>query len=677
MADDGKDHDDRDDRDEKDEGFDPWADLESEGTTDFGEGFSFSGDDVSLDAGLDAFASEPAAVPPGESGGESVTADDGFVSDMPVESGFVAAADGGALDRAESESPEEDAFVNAWLNDAPEASDESPEEEAPVTPLSVFAPDDHAEMGETDHATGDSVWPDDPSAIEIGTGQSGVTSASDIDAIGFGGDETFAPDEEPVSGTTSGITSGTTHVDDAVHVAAESIAAFGAVEGEGEHAEADVIDFGAAAAGAAALAAVAGGGESATVAVSPGPTGKGKSRKRGLLGTLLGVVFGGLLAIPVVLGILIGLMWMGWQDTTGIRSWMPSQLAFLLPQPRISGGPLATVGQEPITAPSLDDLPAVDAAAAVLDDAVAASVADTASATEEPEPALVTEDPAPTDKAASSDPLAAVPAEPPVQDEPAAPNDAGAMADAAVAAADPLMTPPAAASLDDLAAIAPPMPALEPAMQPAQPGSLETVAPVVSEPEPLDQGVLEAAIADAASALDAVEAVADPADPVRKTLLVDWYKQLARAAQELSMLEHVAADSGRPLPETPASVADLGGRILATPEITADLARLARNWLTYSRRDGDGVVMPATFSGVRRVGPYWCSRVSIAEAGGATRELSVISRVEPAAAPGDAVVIMGLVMDGGVLWASDLRSAAAGDEPAAAVEADPFGRPGL
>jgi hypothetical protein len=87
--------------------------------------------------------------------------------------------------------------------------------------------------------------------------------------------------------------------------------------------------------------------------------------------------------------------------------------------------------------------------------------------------------------------------------------------------------------------------------------------------------------------------------------------------------------------------------------------------------------MPATFSGVRRVGPYWCSRVSIAEAGGATRELSVISRVEPAAAPGDAVVIMGLVMDGGVLWASDLRSAAAGDEPAAAVEADPFGRPGL
>ena len=214
-------------------------------------------------------------------------------------------------------------------------------------------------------------------------------------------------------------------------------------------------------------------------------------------------------------------------------------------------------------------------------------------------------------------------------------------------------------------------------MEPAQPAVLEPVAPVIPEPEPLDQGSLEAAVADAASALDAVQAVADPADPARKTLLVEWYKQLARTAHELATLEHVAADSGRPLPQTPASVADLGGRILAAPELTDDLARLARNWLSYSRRDGDGVVMPAAFSGVRRVGPYWCSRVSIAEAGGATRELSVISRVEPAAAPGDAVVIMGLVMDGGVLWASDLRSAAADAEPAAAFEADSFGQPGL
>jgi hypothetical protein len=199
---------------------------------------------------------------------------------------------------------------------------------------------------------------------------------------------------------------------------------------------------------------------------------------------------------------------------------------------------------------------------------------------------------------------------------------------------------------------------------------------VVTEPEPLDLGSLEAAVAEATAAFDAVQAVVDPADPARKTLLVDWYRQMARVAQELAMLEHVANDSGRPLPAIPAAAADLGGRVLATPQLADDLARLARNWLTYSRRDGDGVVMPATLSAARRVGPYWCSRVTIAEAGGASRELSVISRIEPAAVPGDPVVIMGLVMDGGVLWASDVRSATA-VAPAAAVEPDPFGQPGL
>jgi deoxyribodipyrimidine photo-lyase len=168
----------------------------------------------------------------------------------------------------------------------------------------------------------------------------------------------------------------------------------------------------------------------------------------------------------------------------------------------------------------------------------------------------------------------------------------------------------------------------------------------------------------------------DPADPARKTLLVDWYRQMARVAEELAMLEHVAADSGRPFPAIPTAAADLGGRVLATPQLADDLARLARNWLAYSRRDGDGVVMPATLSAARRVGPYWCSRVAIAEAGGASRELSVISRIEPTALPGDAIIVMGLVMDGGVLWASDVRSATA-VAPAAAVEPDPFGQPGL
>jgi hypothetical protein len=47
------------------------------------------------------------------------------------------------------------------------------------------------------------------------------------------------------------------------------------------------------------------------------------------------------------------------------------------------------------------------------------------------------------------------------------------------------------------------------------------------------------------------------------------------------------------------------------------------------------------------------------------------------ALPGDAVIVMGLVMDGGVLWASELLSASAASAPAPAAESDPFNQPGL
>jgi len=625
MADDGKDHG---DDDTKDEGFDPWADLEAEGSTDLGEGFSFSVDDVSLDAGLDTPADEPA--------GESVTADD--------------------------------AFVNAWLN-------EPTDEASPGTPLSVFAPDDLADVGQTvggDAAESD--WPGDPAAIEIGTGQSGVTSASDIDALGLGGDDAVlmeATGEESVFGTAS--------VDGTEPEAVEAIA-FASAEREDEQAEEDIIDFGTAA-GAVALAAAAADGESVAVIATPGSADQGKPRKRGMLGQLLGVVLGGVLAIPIVLGILIGLMWMGWNDTVGIRRLLPEQLSFLLPQARNSVAVGTTGGPDFGAAPSLNELPMVaDETVAVVDEAPSPSpdVEPAADAVVPPvviEEPVATEQPAVTETASSSEPLGALSAEPPLAKEPAA-----LVADSAALHSEPppVAAPPAAVvtepSLDDVAAIAPPAAdALAPAKDVAPPAA---AVPVVPEPEPLDLGGLEATVAEATAALDAVEAVADPTDPVRKTLLVDWYKRLARVAQELATLEHRAADSGRPLAATPTVAADLGGRILAAPELADDLARLARNWLTYSRRDGDGVVMPATFSGSRRVGPYWCSRVSIAEAGGASRELSVISRIEPTALPGDAVIVMGLVMDGGVLWASELLSAAAASAPAPAADSDPFNQPG-
>ena len=213
---------------------------------------------------------------------------------------------------------------------------------------------------------------------------------------------------------------------------------------------------------------------------------------------------------------------------------------------------------------------------------------------------------------------------------------------------------------------------------------VEPIVPAVPEPEPLDTSGLERAVAEASTALEAVQSVADPADPARKALLVEWYKQLVCVAEELAMLERVAADSGRPLAATPEVAAAHHHRILAAPERLDDLARLARNWLAYNRREGDGIVMPATFAGARQVGPYWYSRVSMAEAGGRSREVAVISRAEPAAAAGDAVLISGLVLDGDLLWAADMRSAAAQPAissppvaPATAAEPDPFGLPDL
>jgi len=602
MADDGKDH--GDEHDPKEDGFDPWADLDADGTTEPGETFSFSVEDIALDAEL--------VVPPADAPGDNVTDEAAFLAESPHDSEFVAADDEAVVDRPAEEPAEDDDFVNAWLNET--------DEEPAATPLSVFAPDDHSDLGEPGGDAAEPAWPHDPEAIEIGTGQSGVTSASDIEALGF--------------------------VDEAV-----------AADANAEPAEADIIDFGAAAGAAAVAAATVAGGSSEPLPAA-GASVNAKPRRRGALGQLIGVALGGLMAIPIVLGILIGLMWMGWKDTVGIRQWIPKQAAFLLPP---SGDRLGMSGGPNLAAaPSLDELPAAEPAAIVTDEPSPQAVAAEPTAVESV-PVVTAEPPAP-EETPIPEPLAAVPAEPvapPMLDTPAPlPAVDETPASAAVAA-----------TVDPSAAIAPPRPAPMAALEP-QP------VPVVAEPEPLDLGSLEAAVAEATAAFDAVQAVVDPADPARKTLLVDWYRQMARVAEELAMLEHVAADSGRPFPAIPTAAADLGGRVLATPQLADDLARLARNWLTYSRRDGDGVVMPATFSSARRVGPYWCSRVAIAEAGGASRELSVISRTEPAAVPGDPVVIMGLVMDGGVLWASDVRSATA-VAPAAAVEPDPFGQPGL
>ena len=643
MADDN-----RDDTDKQD-GFDPWADLESDPPADQTEQFSFTFDDAALDAELDATLDD---------------ALDASASDEPAQRSFAEepVVTGGTPEVPLLESAADDALVNAWLDDPAD------EPVAPA-PLAVFAPDEPGDVDGLDGFDDESGSAFDPEAIEIGTGHSGIESASEVEGGGFVGEDSEASTEaaEVFFGA----------VDEPESPEDEIVESVTFAESDAEASEeADIIDFGTAAAGVAAAAAASGGRDDSVAIAASKPRPGGRAGKRGGIGPLVGIVLGGLMAIPIVLGILIGLMWMGWEDTAGIRTWLPTQAAFLLPPANrgatraIAGGPDLSV------ASSLDDLPTPPAPEPAPDSGVMPA----------PEPAAV-----------SVDELAA----PPMPQDPEGlatstePASDGSAKDESLATTEPAtssptgepkpgdLAPPLAMSpsLDDVAALVTPQ---EDVAMGFAPLPVEPIVPAVPEPEPLDTSGLERAVAEASTALEAVQRVADPADPARKALLVEWYKQLVCVAEELAMLERVAADSGRPLAATPEVAAAHHHRILAAPERLDDLARLARNWLAYNRREGDGIVMPATFAGARQVGPYWYSRVSMAEAGGRSREVAVISRAEPAAAAGDAVLISGLVLDGDLLWAADMRSAAAQPAissppvaPAAAAEPDPFGLPDL
>jgi hypothetical protein len=68
----------------------------------------------------------------------------------------------------------------------------------------------------------------------------------------------------------------------------------------------------------------------------------------------------------------------------------------------------------------------------------------------------------------------------------------------------------------------------------------------------------------------------------------------------------------------------------------------------------------------RQVGPYWSTRVTID--GAEPRTVAVISRVEPRVDPGARVLVMGVLFDGDVVWASDVRPLEQSEKKAAPVE---------
>lgn len=432
------------------------------------------------------------------------------------------------------------------------------------------------------------------------------------------------------------------------------------------------------------------------------PPVRAASRKSGW-GQVAGVALGGVMAIPVTLGILL---WGLRQDPLQVAKHVPESLAFLIPNE------LRTQPAPPVAAPVASETPVpVDAPAAAADAPAVtedvATVADEA-ATDQPTQDEPRQDEASTTSIADATASDSATASPPAADEQAA-MDQTETARAVETQVTDAVEPPTPsepfepATITEAGVVETPMPdestvaALdtEPAFPPlpdaADPAASVPVADIpVAEPaavieaaEPVaiapDFSVVDASAAAARTAFAALEtydrdagAEANTAVPdTRKTvLMVEWYRQLVAAAEAFAGLERTAADAGLPLAGPPPSLRELQAEIVAEPGRLDQLARLSRNWFSYPARQASGVMVPGVLAGTRRVGPYWCSTVTMAEAGGRSRDLAIISRTEPAVVAGARVLVTGLIIDGDVVWASDVCSATPEGVAAASAAAD-------
>lgn len=573
--------------DEKpDSGDDPWAGLDADSLPDLEGDFSFSFDD------------EPAAETSAE--GASPDAD---AAEPAVERA------GDAID---------DAAIDDWLIDGAAASSILP-----------FEAPDHAAFDGGDPVDA----PAEASMVEIGTGTSGIASPSSIEA----GDDAAAEeavsavDGDPFAALSAAEAAGA--ADEMFAFAAQAAAADEFIEEHGREAgnaeEGGTEALGAfAAVGAAAASQML---PSADAQPEAGAKRKPAPRRKqpSLVGQLVGVVFGGAVAIPITLAILL---WGLGKDPFGLAPRVPESLAFLLPPKFRPGAAFGTDAIDLAAAPNLD---------AVVSEAGAGD----AGATDLPGAADL------GDGVPAGDPEP--PPEPePLADAPAATALAAVAPASAAGQADPgddplmdLLEEDRAAAPAGSVAIPPPAPAVEP--QPAP------------EPEPLDLTELDAAVAAATAALEAAAAVGDPADPVRRRLLAKWYRELAGYADRLAVLESLAAETGRPFEPAAARAEALLGSLADHPQLVEELGMLSRDWIAYAKRSSDGLVMPATFVAARRVGPHWRSQVSLpATDTRPAHDLVVLTRTEPAVAPGDAVMVTGLVVDDDVVWAVEVRPVA-------------------
>lgn len=513
--------------------------------------------------------------------------------------------------------------VGAWLTAVDDDSagagavDVAEADAADVAPpLSVFAP----EEGAPELAS--------QSSIEIGTGFSGIDMSA-----GDGGSqaETATEGLENWGGLDAERSAENDETDAFAGVAADAETDFGIDAGDSDATEMEesTLSFEAAAPVAAAAA---------TAVAAPRAAAAKPRAKGGGLGPMIGVVAGGAMAIPITMAILL---WGFQRDPFGVAKQLPESMAFLLPQKFQPGfKKRAAASPDAPAALSLDDL----AATTPIPDAPAADatepVADAAPLGDTPATEFGAESGLPDAAVAAVDPLAPA-------------TDAAPKLDATEPElSDPLFPDPdapAPAIPDPLAADA------TPAASPAPVAAVEPAPPVLP---PLDTAALEAAVAEAAAALEAAAAVQDHSDIAGKKLLVGWYKSLARTADEFVKLENEAADTGRPLEGTQERLAELHAGLAGQDAVAAMLPKLAADWLAYARRDSEGILLPVTFESAKKVGPYWRSKVQL-EAGDQMRELAIITREEPAAVAGDRLLVTGIVFDGDVIWAADVRSPAA------------------
>ncbi len=618
------------DDDEPVSGEDPWADLEAEGLPDLEGDFSFSLDDELSDATLDQPATDESASEEQPARSEEPAPDEPGPAD-PVS----AAAQDDNLSGAD---------IDAWL-----------ENEAEVEQVgSAGEPDAEASLSGVHDTAGDDAvaGPAGGSSIDIGTGNSGIPSPSSIEAFGSSaiGEDAFqevladsgdAGEADPFSAIPEEAAAEDHPADpfaaEAGGIAAAAAAAGFAVTGEGE-------------ASGLPEAAEA---EDAPAEFPSAPR-KPRPKKSGQVGQMIGVIAGGVLAIPIVLAILI---WGFGRDPFQLTPLVPESLAFLLPASLQPGG--GSAGELSLAAALAD--------AEVVTEEAAAGPAATEPATEEP----ATEEPA-TEELATEELATALAMEELASEELASeadllepePTDLVVLEPAEPAALgnDPL-TAMIDAAEEEPVAIVPPALALEP------------------EPEPLDLTGLEERIAGVLAALDAVAAVpedpANPDDKVRRRRLAACYRALTGYAEELAALEELAVASARPFGPAAEQAALVRRSLADHPDVISLLPLLSRDWFNYSKRSGDGVVTAGTLVDTRPLGPSWRSRLACTLPGLASAiEIIVLSRTEPAVVPGELAVVAGLAVDETVVWAADIAAApaAAAAEPAAV---DIFGSPGL